>query len=174
MEDHDENAIEARAEEDKLRAEQDKIWEAFMAYDLERFGYISVNDLRAALERAGESVGEDETYWMISVSDPENTGKIQFAQFKQLIEEKHENEAGTCEEDLLDAFVAMGGQPDGDGSIDADKLIKTIKEEFEMTIDIEKLIKEIDEDGSGQIEFDEFTALLQSVKQGDSDEEGDD
>mgnify|MGYP000966716487 CR=1 FL=1 len=34
----------------------------------------------------------------------------------------------------------MGGEPDGDGAIDATKLIKTIKEEFEMTIDIEKLI----------------------------------
>ena len=31
-----------------------------------------------------------------------------------------------------------------------------------MTIDIEKLIDEIDEDGSGEIEFDEFKALLQS------------
>ena len=31
-----------------------------------------------------------------------------------------------------------------------------------MKIDIEKLIDEIDEDGSGEIEFDEFKALLQS------------
>ena len=30
-----------------------------------------------------------------------------------------------------------------------------------MTIDIEALIEEIDEDGSGEIEFDEFQALLQ-------------
>ncbi len=29
-----------------------------------------------------------------------------------------------------------------------------------MTIDIEQLIEEIDEDGSGEIEFDEFKALL--------------
>ncbi len=43
-----------------------------------------------------------------------------------------------------------------------------------MTIDIEALIKEIDEDGSGKIEFDEFTALLKNGKPGDSDEEGDD
>ena len=54
--------------------------------------------------------------------------------------EKRENEQGSSDADLLDAFVAMGGQPDGDGSIDADKLIATIKEEFEMTIDIEGLI----------------------------------
>ena len=43
----------------------------------------------------------------------------------------------------------MGGEPDGDGAINATKLIQTIKGEFEMTIDIEKLIEEIDEDGSG-------------------------
>ena len=43
----------------------------------------------------------------------------------------------------------MGGQYDKEGFIDADKLIRIIKEEFEMTIDIEKLIKDIDEDGSG-------------------------
>ena len=128
-----------------------------MAFDYDQLGFISVNDLRAALDRAGETVSQDEAYWMIAVSDPENTGKIQFAQFKNLINDKRENERGSSEQDLLDAFVAMGGEPDGDGAINADKLIKTIKEEFEMTIDIEKLIKEIDEDGSGQIEFGEFT-----------------
>ena len=43
----------------------------------------------------------------------------------------------------------MGGKPDGEGSIDAQQLIKIIKDEFKMTIDIEKLINDIDEDGSG-------------------------
>ena len=56
----------------------------------------------------------------------------------------------------------MGGQEDGNGFIDADRLIKIIKEEFEMTIDIEKLIQDIDEDGSGEIEYDEFMSLLTS------------
>ena len=39
---------------------------------------------------------------------------------------------------------------------------KLIKNEFEMTIDIVGLISEVDEDSSGEIEFDEFKALLQS------------
>ena len=56
----------------------------------------------------------------------------------------------------------MGGQPDGEGFIDAQKLIRIIKNEFEMTIDIEKLIADIDEDGSGEIEYDEFRNLLSS------------
>ena len=63
---------------------------------------------------------------------------------------------GNDETELLDAYVAMGGEPDGGGCVDAKKLIATIKEEFWMTIDIERLIEEIDEDGSGEIEFDEF------------------
>ena len=42
-----------------------------------------------------------------------------------------------------------------------------------MTIDIEALIQEIDEDGSGQIEFDEFTALLTSNSIGGEDVEDD-
>src|SRR5450830_1193405 len=107
MADRDEK--ENQNHEDEERISNDKIWEAFMAYYHEQFGYISVHDLRAALEKAGELVSEDESYWMIAVSDPENSGKIQFAQFKQLILEKRENEQGTSEADLLDAFVAMGG-----------------------------------------------------------------
>jgi len=36
---------------------------------------------------------------------------------------KREAERGTSDEDLLDAYVAMGGDPDGEGFINADKLI---------------------------------------------------
>ena len=158
---------------DAERNEADQIWQAFLEFDYDKEGHISVNDFKAALEHAGEKVSDDWCYRMISMIDPENKGVIRFHQFKNLITEKRQEEGGSSEEDLLDAFVAMGGEPDGDGAINADKLIQTIKHEFEMTIDIEKLIEEIDEDGSGQIEFDEFTALLTSGAVGD-DEDGDD
>ena len=68
----------------------------------------------------------------------------------------------------------MGGDADGGGCVDADKLIETIKKEFEMTIDIVALIAEVDEDGSGEIEFDEFKELLSGGGGDDpDDEEGD-
>mmetsp|Transcript_31090 Transcript_31090/g.42233 ORF Transcript_31090/g.42233 Transcript_31090/m.42233 type:complete len:157 (+) Transcript_31090:18-488(+) len=135
-------------------------YQAFMAYDRDGSGYIGSNDLKHVLEDLGEKIQEKHLFKMISEADPENSGKIMYGQFKTLVLEKRKEERGSSDEELLDAFVAMGGQPDGEGSIDADKLITTIKAEFEMTIDIEKLIEEIDEDGSGQIEFDEFKALL--------------
>lgn len=151
-------------QDDINREEEDKIWDAFMAFDYEQLGYIQTNQLRNALERVGERIDEQETFKMIAEADPENTGTIQFAQFKELILEKRENEQGSSDEDLLDAFVAMGGRADGQGFIDAEMLIKTIKEEFEMTIDIRALIDDVDADGSGEIEFDEFKVLLQTAK----------
>jgi Ca2+-binding EF-hand superfamily protein len=66
------------------------------------------------------------------------------------------------EEDTLEAFVALGGDPSGDGFIEISNLINILKNNFEMTIDIEKLIQDIDEDGSGKIEYDEFRQLLSS------------
>ena len=153
------------------RLAEDKVWDAFMAFDYDRTGNMATNDLKNALEHLGEKVTEDETFLMISNADPENKGVIQYAQFKQLIQQKKEDEGGSTEEELLEAFVSMGGQPDGDGFIDADKLIHTIKNEFEMTIDIENLILEIDEDGSGEIEFDEFKELLGGGGGGDDDDD---
>jgi len=38
---------------------------------------------------------------------------------------------------LVDAFVAMGGNPDKSGAVRKDKLIDVIKNEFQLTIDIE-------------------------------------
>lgn len=64
--------------------------------------------------------------------------------------------------DTLLAYVAMGGDYDKGGYVDAEKLVSIVKKDFEMTIDIEKLIEEIDEDGSGQIEYGEFKTLLNS------------
>ena len=46
---------------------------------------------------------------MISAADPENSGFLTFNQFKDIVLEKRENERGSSDADLLDAFVAMGG-----------------------------------------------------------------
>ncbi len=35
-------------------------------------------------------------------------------------------------------------------------------QEFGLTVDIVKLIQEVDTDGSGQIEFDEFRAMMRA------------
>ena len=64
----------------------------------------------------------------------------------------------------VEAFVSIGGNPDKSGDIDASKLIKIIKDEFQMTIDIERLIHEIDHNKSGGISYDEFKTLFSKWK----------
>lgn len=138
---------------------------------------MNTSDLKQALEQLGEAVSDTAVFRMISDVDPNNTGQMSFYAFKELVTTKREEAKGTSDADLLDAYVAMGGDQDGGGCVDAEMLIKTIKEEFEMTIDIEALIAEVDEDGSGEIEFDEFKELLaasaNNVGDDDEDNEGD-
>lgn len=61
---------------------------------------------------------------------------------------------------LVDAFVACGGKPDRSGFVRKDTLVKIIKQDFGLTINIEEMINKLDVDGSGEIEFDEFKAIL--------------
>jgi calmodulin len=61
---------------------------------------------------------------------------------------------------MIDAFVACGGFHDKSGNVKRETLVKIIKHDFGLTIDIEQLINKIDTDGSGEIEFEEFKALL--------------
>ena len=137
---------------------------------------MQTEDLKQALEQLGERVSDTQVFRMISDVDPNNTGSMSFYAFKELVQTKREEAKGTSDADLLDAYVAMGGDQDGGGCVDAEMLIKTIKEEFEMTIDIEALIAEVDEDGSGEIEFDEFKELLAGNADdgADDDEDGND
>ena len=85
--------------------------------------------------------------------------------------EREDEMCGASEEELLQAYAAVGGEPDGEGCVDADKLIRVIKQEFEMTLDIESLIQEVDADGSGEIEFDEFRTLLGAGEETDDEAE---
>ena len=135
---------------------------AFADLDEDGTDTIKVQDLKIALDRIGFNPSEKELYKIISEVDDDNNGLIKFNSFLEIYTQHKYANMEDDDLDILDAFVAMGGNEDFSGKVDAVKLIETIKDEFKMTIDIEKLIKEIDEDGSGEIEFDEFKALLKS------------
>ena len=123
---------------------------------------MQTSQLHDALNDLGErEVTEQQIYRMIADQDPSNLGIIKFGNFRLIVQQIREQRGeGSNEDDLMDAYVAMGGDSDGGGCVDAEKLIKTIRDDFEMTIDIEALIAEADEDGSGEIEFDEFRDML--------------
>lgn len=66
------------------------------------------------------------------------------------------------ETDTVEAFTALGGNPDKSGEISTLKLRATIQE-FGLTIDIEQLIRETDKDGSGKIDYEECVFEIQNA-----------
>jgi len=89
---------------------------------------------------------------------------VSFGEFVRLMTaRKARVNAPVSDDDLLEAYVACGGEPDGEGCVNADILVRVIKEDFQLAIDIQELIKAVDEDGSGEIEFGEFKTLLSTA-----------
>lgn len=135
--------------------------EAFLAFDKERSGTIGIWGLKQVLEAMGQKVTEAEVFQMVNEVDENMSGQIGFAEFLKIIEIRKEKAENLDDEsDMIDAFVACGGNADKSGNVRRETLVKIIKHDFGLPIDIERLINDIDADGSGEIEFEEFKALL--------------
>ena len=145
--------------------EENKISIAFKAFDKDGSGFIDSDEFTTIFNILGQNFTEEEIQKMISDGhdyDKKDNRLIDYEGFKTLIARQKKFQNASNADDTLDAFVALGGDSDSSGSIDAHRLIDIIKNQFQMTINIEKLIEDIDEDGSGQIEYDEFKLLLGS------------
>ena len=89
---------------------------------------------------------------MISEVDNNMSGSIDLGEFLKVLEsQKNRVENLDDENDIIDAFVACGGQPDKGGHVKRDTMIKITKYDFGLTIDTKELINKIDTDGSVEI-----------------------
>ena len=131
-----------------------------MAFDKDGSEDIDIEELRIVLKMMGITVTDSKLQRMMVEASPNRPQMINKEQFKRVIGKQRNSQNKSNEEDTLDAYVALGGNPDRSGHIDAHQLINIIKNQFEMTIDIEKLIAEVDGDKSGMIEYEEFMDLL--------------
>jgi len=134
---------------------------AFQHLDHDQSGKIDIWELKQLLEAMGMRPTEEEMFQIMSEVDVNMTGQIDFSDFLTIISTQKER----CENmddgsDLVAAYVACGGDADRGGCVDANVLIKIIKEDFGLSVDMEALIREVDADGSGEIEYEEFEELL--------------
>ena len=118
-------------EEDLIKELEDKCQEAFNTFDRNDRGEIESSDAKEVLRIMGVEMEEDDIFRLLSDIDPENSGIISYADFKSRILERELTKLrGSDDNELMDAYVAMGGDEDGGGCVDAKKLIQTIKEDF--------------------------------------------
>ena len=97
---------------------------------------------------------------MIHENSLGHKGYIDPMDFLQMIAYQKKQYLKKAKKDTLAAFIAVGGNMDGTGQVEVTKLVEILKEEFQMTINIDKLMAMLDIDGSGKIEFNEFSELL--------------
>merc|ERR1711972_1204637 len=138
-----------------------KCREAFNTFDQDGSGTIDTQEMKLLLEAIGEAPSEEELFRFMADVDEDGTGEIEFAEFLRAFE-KQRGGAQELEDELdtLDAFVALGGNPDKTGFIDTQRLVHVVKDEFGMTIKIERLIEELDKDKDGKLNYSEFAALF--------------
>ena len=65
------------------------------------------------------------------------------------------------EQEMIEAYNAVGGGPGKEGFISRIVIETIIKNDFEMTIDIKKLLDEVDDNGDGEIQYGEFKKILE-------------
>jgi len=132
-------------------------------FDKYEGGTIDLWGLRNVLEAMGQTPSEADVFSMIIEAEEDSTGSINFAEFLHIIEQQKLRALNVDKlSDLMDAYIACGGDEDLGGCVKRETLVQIVKEEFGLPIDIEELINQIDADGSGEIEFDEFEQLLSS------------
>ncbi|KAL0482567.1 dynein light chain [Acrasis kona] len=126
-------------------------------------GYMEMWHLRAALRAIKVEIIEEQLFKIINDIRKDCTnedGNINFQQFLRIVgAQKGRDLRWRTDIEAISAFTALGGNPDRSGYLAAD-ILREACNEFGLIIDIDALIKEVDVDGNGQIDFDEFSSMI--------------
>merc|ERR1712224_782735 len=103
--------------------EIDKCREAFSRFDKDGSGTIDASELKQTLIAIGQNPSDEEVFTMISQVDDDGSGCIELSEFLKVCEkQKQIQDEADDETDLIDAFVARGGNADKSGRVEAEKL----------------------------------------------------
>eukprot|EP00762_Andalucia_godoyi_P001735 ANDGO_07066.mRNA.1 Dynein 18 kDa light chain len=142
-------------------AEIESARKIFSQYDDDKSGKLSIYELKKLLnETAGGTVSFDQIKDLLQVLDGDGSlefGEEEFLEMQRVFKRKFKG----IEQDpeTISAFVSLGGNPDRTGHIIGENLLKVCTE-MGLTIRVKQLLEEFDTDGSGFLDFDEFSSIL--------------
>jgi Ca2+-binding EF-hand superfamily protein len=132
----------------------------------EEKSFVDGSDLRSLLSGLQVPISKHLTV-LVQSRILELNNRISFRDFILLLEQAktlhtkwlHRIRGQSLDDDLLDAFVAVGGLEDTSGNVDVGKM-KGVINEFNLDVDLDRIIREMDTDGNADIDFGEFADLL--------------
>ena len=130
-------------------------------------GFIKHFELQFFFPTIGINLEEEKIEEVLKRLEERKIKKIDenaLVQSLHILKEMEMEEPGDQEDEYLDAFVALGGQPNKEGKIEAKLLIEIIKDDFELTINMEEYLNSVDSDDS--LDFYQFCVLLDASTSG--------
>ncbi|XP_023338088.1 neo-calmodulin [Eurytemora carolleeae] len=127
----------------------------FSEFDRNKDGTISAVELQSAFRTAGHNPTEAEVQDMINITDTNNTGKLEWDEFANLLATKlaeREEEA-----DYKETFRVFS--KDDEGCITMEEM-KFVLCQLCTSDEAEKIIEVVDRNGDGKISFSEFRCMM--------------
>ncbi|KAL3874529.1 hypothetical protein ACJMK2_037534 [Sinanodonta woodiana] len=136
-----------------------KYYEAFKLLDTEENGTITTKELGTAMRTLGQNPTEAELRDMIRDLNKDGDGTIDFPAFLSMMDILR-NTTTFMEEGIKEAFKVL--DKDGDGFLNTTELRSVMIDIGEKLTDVEvdQMIQEADADKDGQINYEEFVAVL--------------
>jgi len=133
-----------------------EIRDAFALIDQDNDGEISSQEILNVMRNLGRNPTEDEVQQMINEADEDESGSIDFEEFlhlmaKKMLKEEDDNE-------VRDAYVAF--DRNADGAIPLEELSMVFRTLGVSDEEIDLMMTEADINGDGEIDFEEFAALM--------------
>ncbi|CAG9826570.1 unnamed protein product [Diabrotica balteata] len=136
--------------------------EAFMLFDKDEDGTITMAELGVVMRSLGQRPTETELRDMVNEVDQDGNGTIEFNEFLQMMSKKMKDADG--EEELKEAFRVFDKNNDGLISSNELRHVMTSLGERLSEEEVDDMIKEADLDGDGQVNYEEFVTILTSKK----------
>lgn len=154
-------------EVDLPQEEIDQMREQFFLLDRQKLGYINNFDLKTLFEAVNEFPNDQKLNQMTAWTEEKSGSRkvdvnLALRAWSYLKELNSKDDEEETDYDILNTFVAMGGNLDKSGVVKKQKLIDIIKNQFGLTIDMETMFEEAGLDIDDDLNFYDFTCLLES------------
>lgn len=151
----------------------EEIWEAFVAFDLDKNNFVGAAEIRHVLINIGETVTDEEVDEMIRMVDKDGDGQVAFDEFYEMVTNGKSPPPGLGGGGRAGAATSATGAsvapPTGASVVAQRNAKKTALDEFARDNNLKpesikkafKRFQATDKDKSGMIDYTEFCEILQ-------------
>ncbi|CAD8180983.1 unnamed protein product [Paramecium pentaurelia] len=153
---------------DLQKNEIDSLLKMFKRIDYNKVGFLTYHDMMDLLKEFGFQINQNCKEKIFKEIEDRNTTKLDFQTLlyiarvcKDFESKIKENEEQIQYSEFIDAFVALGGEPDASGYVHKNKIIEILSIEFDLNFDIDELLEQLEVQNES-LDFETFRQLFRA------------